>query len=268
VASFGTGSTIPADNLIREDSTAIFKVKPVANLVHARERILDLMKRTVPRILVVGGGPSALEISANAWKLVRDHGGEARISVMAGHRLMSRFHEKVRSLALESLNGRGVEIHEGVRVNGIQEKVVILDDGTEQPFDVAFLGTGIRPSGLFRDSGIPAGEDGGLRVNQYLQSVGCPEIFGGGDCIFFEQRPLDRVGVYAVRQNPILHHNLMAALEGNALREFDPGGAYMLLFNMGDGRAIYHKKGRVFHGRIPFLLKDWIDRRFMRKFQE
>jgi NADH dehydrogenase FAD-containing subunit len=42
--------------------------------------------------------------------------------------------------------------------------------------------------------------------------VAYPEIFGGGDCISFEKKPLDKVGVYAVRQNPILYTNLLAAL--------------------------------------------------------
>ncbi|MBW2209178.1 MAG: FAD-dependent oxidoreductase [Deltaproteobacteria bacterium] len=248
-------------------SERVFTVKPVANLVHARERILELIKQGIPRLLVVGGGPSALEISVNAWKLVQDHGGKAHITVMAGTRFLSRFPQKVRSLALKSLTKRAIDVREDVHVTGIQGEVAILEDGRSQPFDVAFLGTGIKPSGLFQDSGLPVGEDGGLLVNTYLQSVGYSEIFGGGDCICFQQSPLDKVGVYAVRQNPILYHNLLAALEGGALQRFDPGGAYMLLFNMGDGRAIYHKNGRIFHGRIPFILKDWIDRKFMRKFQ-
>jgi len=75
------------------------------------------------------------------------------------------------------------------------------------------------------------------------------------------------VGVYAVRQNPILLHNLMAALDGESLTPFQPGGAYLLIFNMGDGRAIFWKKNLVFDGRLAFILKDFIDRRFMRKFQ-
>lgn len=268
VVSFGTGSTIPVEAIGMEDTQGVFTVKPVANLVQARESILNLIKQAPPRILVVGGGPSALEISVNAWKLVHDHGGEARISIMAGHRFMSGFPPKVRSLALASLTRRDIKVHEGLHVTGIRGNMAVLEDGEEQPFDLAFLGTGVKPSGLFQDSDLPVGEDGGLLVNRYLQSVGYPEIFGGGDCISFQESPLDKVGVYAVRQNPILHHNLMAALEGDALQEFDPGGAYMLLFNMGDGKAIYHKKGRVFQGRIPFVFKDWIDRRFMRKFQE
>jgi NADH dehydrogenase FAD-containing subunit len=94
-----------------------------------------------------------------------------------------------------------------------------------------------------------------------------PEIFGGGDCIYFQPRPLDKVGVYAVRENPILYHNLLAALEGRALRRFRPGGAYLLIFNLGDDRGIFWKQQVVFDGKVAFWLKDFIDRRFMRQFQ-
>jgi hypothetical protein len=59
----------------------------------------------------------------------------------------------------------------------------------------------------------------------------------------------------------------MAALGGGDLGAFEPGGAYLLIFNLGDGRGIYWKRGLVWAGRLAFLLKDRIDRRFMRRFQ-
>lgn len=65
---------------------------------------------------------------------------------------------------------------------------------------------------------------GGLLVNKYLQCTAHPEIFGGGRCIYFKDRPLDKVGVYTVRQNPVLYQNLMASLEETVLQPFDPGG--------------------------------------------
>ena len=111
------------------------------------------------------------------------------------------------------------------------------------------------------------GPDGGLIVNKYLQSIDHPDIFGGGDCIYFKDNPLDKVGVYAVRENPVLLHNLMASLTGEELMEFDPGGDYLLIFNLGDGTGIFRKKFIQFNGRAAFLIKDYIDRKFMKKFQ-
>jgi NADH dehydrogenase FAD-containing subunit len=104
-------------------------------------------------------------------------------------------------------------------------------------------------------------------VNDYLQSVAYPEIFGGGDCISFEKRPLDKVGVYAVRQNPILLHNLRAALEDRSLQAFQPQDSYLLIYNLGNGTGIFFRGNWVWKGKLVFYLKDYIDRKFMRKFQ-
>jgi NADH dehydrogenase FAD-containing subunit len=117
------------------------------------------------------------------------------------------------------------------------------------------------------DSGLPTAVDGGLLVNSYLQSVAYPNIFGGGDCISLEGHSLAKVGVYAVRENPLLYHNLLSALEGGKMMTFKPQKYFLLIFNMGDGQGIFWKKNWVWEGRLAFLLKDYIDRRFMRNFQ-
>ncbi len=52
---------------------------------------------------------------------------------------------------------------------------------------------------------------------------------------------LDKVGVYAVRQNPILYGNLMAALEGGPMKKFEPQKVYLLIFNLGNGTGILYE---------------------------
>lgn len=175
--------------------------------------------------------------------------------------------DKVRDLAMESLTRRGIQIIEGSRVKAVEKRAILLGDGKQVDFDFAFIAIGIRPSSLFRDSGIPAGPDGGLLVNPHLQSVAHPEIFGGGDCISLAGNPLAKVGVYAVRQNPVLCRNLQAALDGGKMETFMPQSHFLLIFNMGNGKGIFWKKNWVWEGRLAFLLKDYIDRKFMRTFQ-
>ncbi len=267
VVSFNTGSGIPTAGLAIADDAKVFTVKPIEQLLQAQQHIKDRLKKKTHHIVIAGGGPAGLEITANLWRLAANMGGKARFSLVAGRRLMGDFPEKVRALALKSLTGRGIEVIEGTYLQEVQTSVALLKDGRMLPFDMIFLALGVRPAALFEKSGIPTGPDGGLLVNEFLQSAAFPEMFGGGDCIYFQPQPLDKVGVYAVRENPILLHNLQAALEGKALRRFKPQGAYLLLFNMGDDRAIFVKKQLVFDGRLAFWLKDYIDRSFMKKFQ-
>jgi len=267
VVSFNTGSDVPLKSLVFASRENIIPVKPVFNLLRARRWIIPKLKEKEMNFIVLGGGPAGLEVTANLWRLVQDSRGKARITLIAGSSLLGGLPERVRALALAGLNSRGITVIEGKRGKEISGAEIRLTDGSSHPFDLVFVAMGVQPSSIFVDSGIPAGPDGGLLVNPHLQSVAHPEMFGGGDCISFAEGPLAKVGVYAVRQNPILLNNLSAALEGKEMRPFTPQRDYMLIFNMGNGRGILWKKNFVWEGRLAFLLKDYIDRKFMKKFQ-
>lgn len=268
ILSCNAGSSVP-HTLPVTATRDVVPVKPIEGLWAARKRLLALTEeKNLRRIAVIGGGPSAVEIAGNAWGLLRNMSPHPpQIRIFAGKRLMARLPEPIRARVRRSLARRDIGIDESAYVREIREGRVVLDSGDSWPADFFFLASGIRPPSFFADSGLPIGPDGGLLVNRYLQCIGHPEIFGGGDCIHFADQPLDKVGVYAVRQNPVLRHNLLAALEGRPLMPFSPGGDYLLIYNLGDGTGVLRKKWLVFDGRLAFFLKDRIDRRFMRRFQ-
>lgn len=267
VLSCNAGSYIPFDN-IHGDTSNIFTVKPIERLQEAQRAVVSLCaSRTRARIAVIGGGPAALEIAGNARRLARLRGRHApEITLFAGRRLLGRLPEKIQSMARQSLERQDIGIREDGYVQEISNGVIIQGGTTHHP-DLIFVATGVKPSRIFADSGLPTGASGGLLVNERLQSVGHPAIFGGGDCIDFAPRPLDKVGVYAVRENPVLYRNVRASLNDKRLANFDPGGSYLLLFNMGDDTAIFSKGPVAFRNGLGFMLKDFIDRRFMRHFQ-
>ncbi|MBI5568694.1 MAG: FAD-dependent oxidoreductase [Desulfomonile tiedjei] len=266
VVSFNIGSFVPAD-LVDGPMRNVFPVKPIVNLLKARQAIIDAIEGTTPRLVVLGGGPAGVELAGNIRRLVNEAKRQARITLVTGRRLLPSFVEKARSLAIASLRRRDVEVIEGVRIERIGDGHVVLSDGKAIPYDLVFPAVGVRPYQIFRESGLPTAEDGSLLVTQYLHSVEHPTMFGGGDCISLEGQKLDRVGVYAVRQNPILQQNLMAALEGGEMAAFIPQKTYMLILNLGDGTGIFVRNSWVWAGRLAFKLKDYIDRSFMKRFQ-
>jgi NADH dehydrogenase FAD-containing subunit len=268
VASFNTGSEVPIELLTETPEDNLFPVKPVINLLRGRQAILEAIRNNkMLHFVVVGGGPAGVEISASLLRLLHKNHGKGEITLIGGKRLLGDAPDRVRHLAMESLTRRGVQIIEGSHVKAIEKGKVTLSDGKRFDMNFAFIAIGIRPASLFRDSGIPTGADGGLLVNSHLQSVAHPDIFGGGDCISLEGHQLAKVGVYAVRENPVLYHNLIAALEGGKKEAFTPQTHFLLIFNMGNGKGIYWKKNWVWEGRLAFFLKDYIDRKFMKTFQ-
>ena len=268
VVSFNTGSEVPVESLTTSPGENVIPVKPIINLLRIRRFLLETIKENrVMNLIVIGGGPAGTEISANLWRLFQENGGKGKITLLGGRKLMGDAADKVRTLALNSLVDRGVTVTEGTYAKAIDNGVVTLNDGRKIFFDVALVAIGTRPPSLFRDSGLPTSADGGLLVNAHLQSVRYADIFGGADCVSLEGQSLARVGVYAVRENLILYRNLLAALEGGSMLTFEPQKFFLLILNMGNGQGIFWKKNWVWKGRLAFLLKNYIDRKFMRKFQ-
>lgn len=266
VCSCNTGSHVPS-SIVDGDATDVFPVKPIENLLAGRERIMQRAAEGPVRIAITGGGPAALEVAGNAAAALTQSGGEGSVDMYAGGSFLRRFPERVRELARKELKRARVTLHEGAYASAVHTGEVVLDNGERHDADIIFTALGVVPSPIFADSGLPVGKDGGLAVDAYLRCTEHDDIFGGGDCIWFSPQPLAKVGVYAVRQNPVLLHNLMARLEGGPLQAFTPGGEYLLIFNTGFRRGVLHKAGFTFSGSFAFMVKDWIDRRFIRRFQ-
>ncbi|GAB6091417.1 NAD(P)/FAD-dependent oxidoreductase [Spirochaeta dissipatitropha] len=239
----------------------IFRSKPVQELFMARELIEERARQGLTcNVAVVGGGPAGVELSGNAVCLLRDIGAAGQVSLYssasdclaglrgAGYRYL---HKKLRHA--------GVRILESVRVNP--------GDLTE---DIILLAAGIRPNRILENLGLALADDHSLLVDAFLQVQGSCGVFAAGDCAGFLRKDgslLERVGVYAVRQQEILLHNLAACAEGRPLMEFTASGPYLAGVNAGCGVGLLHKNSWQLKGRPAFILKDWIDRRFMKKYQ-
>jgi NADH dehydrogenase FAD-containing subunit len=266
VVSFNTGSHVNIPE-ITGSSERIYTVKPIERLYQARIEILALAQQQQITVAVVGGGPAGVEVAGNLGQLLADVPFRAQIIQFAGNSFLGRFSERVQKTSRRILEQHGVSIREQGHLTTIQENRLFFTSGSDLYADFIILATGVHPASFFREAGLQTGKDGGLSVNQFLQCPDHPEIFGGGDCIHYAGQPLDKVGVYAVRENPVLFHNLKAYLAGEPLQPFDPGGEYLLIFNLGNEQGVLRKKWFQMSGRLAFWIKDWIDRKFMQKFQ-
>ncbi len=269
VISFNIGSYVPFPDMkksLREEKF-VFPVKPIENLLMAKNKILSLLKRKKPAVLVVGGGAAGVEIAANVCALADKHKKAVDITLVTGEKLLNRFNEPFRAKAKAVLKKYRINLLEQAKVDTLLNQCARLNTGVNVSFDIAFWAAGILPSSSLKNSGLPTGADGGLMVNEYLQCVSFPNIFGGGDCISFQGQNLDKVGVYAVRQNPVLFENLKNFLDKKPLKPFVPQNDYMVIFNMGNNEGILKWKNFTYRGKGAFCIKNFIDQRFMKTFQ-
>lgn len=249
----------------------VFPVKPIKNLLEARREILaTLQTGKAPKVLVLGGGAAGVELAGTAAAIGIGGSGKElapEVTLLAGSCLLGQFPKRLQELARAALDKRGIRNIEGRRALGIGPGRLDLDDGRRLEFDVLLLAAGVRAPRFLRESGLDVAGDGALLVNRRLQAVQHPELFGGGDCIQLKGSALARVGVYAVRQNPLLLNNLLAFFGHGEFQEFRDISGYLQIINMGDGSGLLLWKGLCVHSHWAFRLKDFIDRRFMRRFQ-
>jgi NADH dehydrogenase FAD-containing subunit len=252
-----------------------YRVKPIRQLLELRLDLESRFRSGRPvRVLVAGGGPTACELAANILGLAARLGGRAEVTVAAsGKDFLKRLPRAAARKVVSALERRGVDFHGNARIlsvgagtGGGDGAHAVLEGGGTMGFDVFVNATGLKPNPRIRDIGLPVDGEGAMRVDAHLRSVADAAVHGGGDAVAFEGRELPKIGVYAIRQAPVLCRNLLASLEGTEPARFEPQADYLWIMNLGDGTGLAARGRLWWHGRAAFRLKDLIDRRFLRAY--
>lgn len=270
VASLDVGASVSGLEVPGVGALAL-ATRPMRTFLDA---LTDLVARAKAREgpvrgVVVGGGAAGVELAGTLrGRLLREGLPHASVSLLeASPRLMGDRGAAVSAAVIRALRRRGIEVETGVRVAAAREGGLILAGGGERPFDILLWATGAAAPALARSTDLSTDGLGFVRVGRTLEVVGSPGIFAAGDVASHDAHPtLPRCGVHAVRQAPVLAYNLRACLEGRPLRRFRPQRDFLVLLNLGDGRALGVRHGRAFEGRLVHRLKDRIDRRFLARF--
>jgi selenide,water dikinase len=181
--------------------------------------------------------------------------------------ILPEVEKRTRELVLAELDRRGVSVTTGSAVNRITTDAIILDDDTAIDADLVIWATGATPPKLLSQLDLALDERGFIATDKTLQSTSAPGVFAVGDTGTILDASLPKAGVYAVRQGPVLWENIHRCLDGLPLEQYQPQQSFLKLINLGDGRAIGQWKKFPFSGRWVMRLKDWIDTRFMEKYQ-
>ena len=219
---------------------------------------------TQPQIAIIGGGVAGAELALAMAHALRDRDPQLRL--IDRGRALGTLGYKARQLMLAALAARNIEIVEDAEVTEIFPEGIVLSDGRTIRSDFTTGAAGAQPQDWLAEIGIDL-HDGFIAVDANLQSSD-PAIFAVGDCAHLRASPRPKAGVFAVREAPVLFANLRAVLSGGKLRPYRPQRDYLKLISLGEKSALAEKFGTARAGAILWRLKDHIDRRFMRRFDD
>src|SRR4029453_3000304 len=166
------------------------------------------------------------------------------------------------------LAARGIAVVTGAPVTAVEAGRLILEGYGRIAADEIPWTTQRAPARWLAKGGLPLDARGFLRVDATLRVAGHNDVFAAGDTIAFSGRDLPKSGVYAVRAGPALAENTRRTLPGRSLRPFRPQREALSLLSAGGRHAVGSRNGLVVEGDWVWRWKDWIDRRFMRKFND
>ena len=168
---------------------------------------------------------------------------------------------------IAALARHGVALTLDARVEKVEPGRMLFSGGGEARFDELFWCTGAAAAPWVAASGLAVDARGFLSITDTLQSVADDRVFGAGDIATQVNHPRPKAGVYAVRQGPVLAHNLRAVLLGKPLKEHKPQHRFLSLVSLGDQQATADRGPFSATGKWVWRWKDSIDRKFMARFE-
>jgi selenide,water dikinase len=279
--SINTGST-PSLHHIPGALDHGLPVKPVDRFLQRwaalRDRLAQAPAPGLPtRVVVVGGGAGSVELIfaiRHRWLVdLAHHAAPAAPRpefhlVTAARNPLPTHSRAVQRLTERALLRQGIRVHTERRVLEALTDVLLCADGSRIPFDALIWATHASPAPWVATSGLATDPSGFIAVTPTLQSTSHPFIFAAGDIAAVLEHPRPKSGVFAVRQGPPLAENLRRAVCGALPAPFIPQSRALNLLSTGDRHAIASYGSLALAGRWVWTMKDWIDRRWMRAYQE
>lgn len=253
-------------------------VKPITRF---NERWLALLARVQQQpgtttVAVVGAGAGGVELLLamqfrlrNALRALGRNPDQLVFHLFTdGADILPTHNPRVRRRFDAVLAERQVRVHRNAAVNQVMPGRLQTASGAVIDADEIVWVTRAGAPAWLRDTGLALDPDGFIQVADTLQSMTDPAIFAAGDIASMVNHPLEKAGVFAVRQGPPLTENLRLSVQGSALKPYHPQRRWLALISTGDQYAVASRGWLGFAGAWVWRWKDWIDQRFMRKFQE
>ncbi len=182
-------------------------------------------RASLQSIVIVGGGPTGVELAGAVAELTRltmvhdfrsIRPQDTRIILVeAGERLLVGFHPDLSASAKRALERMGVDVRLNARVEDIDDRSVLLSTGPV-PCRTVLWAAGVKATAAAEWLGVPTDRQGRIPVSPRLEVPNAGGIFAIGDLAHLEQdgRPLPGIAPVARQQGAYVAKVIRARTEG------------------------------------------------------
>ncbi len=213
-------------------------------------------------IVVVGGGPTGVEMAGALAELIRgplkgDHSHAAaniNISLVeAGDRLLPALHPALSARTSRDLEKMGVQVLTNTAVAEVAPRIIKFKDGTQIGAEITIWAAGVRGVPILEELNIPLNR-GRIDSDQTLQVKNYPYIWAIGDnsgSVDENGKPYPMIAPVAMQQAKFVAQQIMQFTQGKDLKKFkyrDKGA----MATIGRHKAVVEVKGLRISGFVAW----------------
>lgn len=238
----------------------------ILSLFEAAAAMPDLIDDGILNFVVVGGGPTGVELSGALAELVdgvlqRDYHDlnlhKVQVTLIEqADELLGAFHGPSRQYARAQLQRRGVEVRTATTVTEISHDQVCFADGSSLRTRCVVFAAGVRANDLAASLNVAQGSGGRIKVGPDLSLPGYPEAFAIGDIAHVDDReggPLPQLAQVAIQGGDHAAEQILGSESGASRRPFhyhDKG----IMATIGRNSAVAELPGGPrLRGRVAWL---------------
>ena len=254
-----------------------FPLYSLDNATNLRSRILglfeqvdrhsDLVRQGALNFVIVGGGPTGVEVAGAIGDMVaetvpaeyRDVDiGAANIYLLDyGDALLKPFSDKAHGYVAKVLTEKNVKIRLGTGVKEVGTGHALLSDGTVIPTRCVIWGGGIMAAELAANCGLAQGRGGRVDVQPDLTLAGTEGVYVVGDVANIadaDGNALPQLGSVALQSGALAADNIVADFEGKPRKNFEyRDKGIMAMIGRGAAIAEVGKHHHEVHGQLAHV---------------
>lgn len=252
-------------------------VKPIGSFLKKIDDLIARCRRPdgPRRIVSIGGGAGGVELLLSLRTRLMAEARSAAIdgdafsfTLVSDGEILATHNRRVRDAFRQAFAARGMVLREHAHARAVTIDTVSIGHSEELAADVVLVTTDAAAPAWFRGTGLALDGKGFLAVGPTLQSTNDADVFAAGDCAALMASPREKAGVYAVRAGPPLADNLHRRARGVGPEVWYPQRRHLALISTGERYAVASRGFFKAEGAFVWTVKDWIDRRWMRMYQD
>jgi hypothetical protein len=224
-------------------------VRPLQAFCALWPKVTELATGRSLRIAVMGDDPMSIELAL----AMRQGLPGSSVTLLAGSAgLAATMAPDHRQHILKLLKEQKITVL-AERAVGIEAEQVLLGNGARLACDVPVIASAGQAPAWLASSALTLDRHGQLVLDAFGRSISHPQVFAASTT--------------PSRARPVLAENLLALLAGTPARRRQPGPDRLNFLAYGQGRALLIGRGFTTQGRWAGWLKDWLDRRYLRRYR-